>query len=382
MTRRKTTTGLRRAFLEGAVALAVVAAAVSDATLGFAADAAPSPTTPGPRSVTRHERTVGEVADGVYVILHRDGPDSNPQGNTTVIIGDRDVMVVDSGYLPSSAREDLAQIKEWTTKPVRFLVNTHWHPDHVRGNPVYASAFPGLTILAHTVTPALEEGFDVPNRARYRARVSSLCERLKRGIGDDGKKLSDTEKKALAAELAGRQAALPEFESYTPAYPNVTFSESMAIDLGGRTVELRYLGKGHSAGDIVVYLPRERVLVTGDLVASPVPYFFAGYPYDQITTLEAIAAIDPLVIVPGHGEVMLDKNFLNRTIEVMKDVRDQVVREVRTRGSLSAKLEDVRKAVNTRSYTAEFAGTDKENVAFFQESMDGLVKTLFEQVPK
>lgn len=378
MTRSAATKALPRFLRVGVVAWVVLAP-----TPVVAADATPPPAaSPDARSVTRHERTVGEVADGVYVILHRDGPDSNPQGNTTVIIGDRDVMVIDSGYLPSSAREDLAQIKEWTTKPVRYLVNTHWHPDHVRGNPVYASAFPGLTIVAHTVTPALEEGFDVPNRARYRARVSALSERLKRGKGEDGKKLSDAEKKALAAELAGRQAALPEFESYTPAYPNVTFSESMAIDLGGRTVELRYLGKGHSAGDIVAYLPRERVLVTGDLVASPVPYFFAGYPYDQIATLETLAAIDPLVIVPGHGDVMLDKNFLNRTIEVMKDVRDQVVREVRTRGSLSAKLEDVRKSVNTRSYTAEFAGTDKENVAFFQESMDGLVKTLFEQVPK
>lgn len=150
----------------------------------------------------------------------------------------------------------------------------------------------------------------------------------------------------------------------------------------GFHARLSSYGKGHSAGDAVLYLPRERVLITGDLVASPVPYFFAGYPYDQIATLESLAAIDAHVIVPGHGDVLLDKTFLNRTIEVMKDVRDQVVREVRQRGSLSAKLEDVRKAVNVRVYATEFAGSDKENLEFFQESMDGLVKALFEQIPK
>ena len=346
-----------------------------------AADVA-SPSTPAPKSVANHERSVGEVAEGVYVIKHKDAPDTNPQGNTTVVIGDRDVMVIDSGYLPSSTREDIAQIREWTKKPVRYLVNTHWHPDHIRGNSLYAEAFPGLVIVAHTVTPDLEEGWDVPNRARYRGRVAVLEEQLKRGKGADGKKLGDADRKAMTEELAGRRAVLQEFAAYLPAYPGVTFSDAMTIDLGGRVIQLKFYGRGHSSGDIVAYLPRERVLVAGDLVASPVPYFFAGYPYDQIATLEALAALDALAIVPGHGDVMLDESFLNRTIEMMKDVRDQVVRETRRLGPLSAKLEDVRKSVNYKTYAAEFAGTDKESLEFFTESMDGLVKTLFEQIPK
>jgi glyoxylase-like metal-dependent hydrolase (beta-lactamase superfamily II) len=186
----------------------------------------------------------------------------------------------------------------------------------------------------------------------------------------------------MGEELSLRRSVFKEFETYTPVYPNVTFSDAMTIDLGNRTVQLRYLGRGHSAGDIVLYLPRERVLITGDLIASPVPYFFAGYPYDEIATLESLAAIDAQVLIPGHGNVMLDKTYLNRTIEVMKDIRDQVVREARRLGPLSAKLEDVRKGVNYKTYTAEFAGTDPQNVEFFNESMDGLVRTLFEQVPK
>jgi cyclase len=313
-----------------------------------AVGAAATPTSD--RSVVTRERKVGEIESGVYVIQHKDAPDTNPQGNTTVIVGDQCVLVIDSGYLPSSTREDIAQIRQWTARPVRYLVNTHWHPDHIRGNPLYAAEFPGLTILAHTTTPELQEGYDGPNLARYRARVASLEESLKRGKGADGKKLSKQERSAMTLELNRRHSVLEEFASYEPAPPNVTFHDRMTIDLGNRVVELRHLGRGHSGGDVVAYLPRERILIAGDLVASPVPYFFAGYPYDQIATLEALGAFDARVLVPGHGNVMLDEAYLDRTVAMMKDVRDQVLVEVRRRGSLSAKLEDVRKTIDMRAY--------------------------------
>jgi cyclase len=337
---------------------------------------------PSAKSVTTPERTTSEVAKGIYVIRHRDSPDTNPQGNTTVIVGEREVLVVDSGYLPSSTREDIAQIRQWSPLPVRYLVNTHWHPDHIRGNSLYAEAFPGLAIIAHTSTPELEEGYDVPNRERYRQRLATMEEQLQRGVGADGKKLSDETRRSLTRQVEARREVLKEFGTYVPRYPNVTIPGEMAIDLGGRAVQLRFLGRGHSSGDVVLYLPRERVLITGDLVAWPVPYFFAGYPYEQIGVLEELMAMEVDVLVPGHGEVMRDKAFLRRTIELMKDVRGQVVAAVRRQGSLSAKLEDVRKSVNVTAYEAEFAGSDEESREFFQESMNGLIRTFFEQVPK
>ena len=100
-------------------------------------------------SATR-ARTVEEVAPGVHLIRHPDAPDEFPQSNTTVVIGERAVLVVDSCYLPSAAREDIAEIKRWTDKPVRYVVNTHWHYDHQMGNVAYRDAFPGVSILAHS----------------------------------------------------------------------------------------------------------------------------------------------------------------------------------------------------------------------------------------
>jgi cyclase len=81
-----------------------------------------------------NERQVTKLADGVYEIQHKNSNDGNVNGNTTVIIGDREVFVVDSCYLPSAAREDIAQIRQWTDKPVSYLLNTYFHNDHNNGN--------------------------------------------------------------------------------------------------------------------------------------------------------------------------------------------------------------------------------------------------------
>src|SRR5205823_7390150 len=103
-------------------------------------------------STTTTKRTVTTLAEGIYEIRHPDAPDTFPQSNTVVIIGDKAVFVVDSCLLPSTAREDIAQIRQWTNKPVTYLLNTHWHFDHTLGNATYAAAFPGIQIIAQDRT--------------------------------------------------------------------------------------------------------------------------------------------------------------------------------------------------------------------------------------
>ena len=96
------------------------------------------------------QRSVTKIADGVYVIIHKDAVAAGwPEGNTTVIIGDREVFVVDACFLTGSAKEDIAEIRRLTSKPVRYLLNTHFHIDHNAGNSAYMEAFPGLEIIAH-----------------------------------------------------------------------------------------------------------------------------------------------------------------------------------------------------------------------------------------
>src|SRR5262245_35354813 len=134
-------------------------------------------------------RKVTKLADGVYAIEHE--PGANASGNTTVVIGDRQVLVVDTGFLPSAAMEDIAQIKQWTDKPVSFIVNTHFHNDHNFGNRVYLNAFPAVTIIAHTETKKEMDLFGPGSVMREERGIGSLQRMLETGKTRNGRALTD-----------------------------------------------------------------------------------------------------------------------------------------------------------------------------------------------
>jgi cyclase len=317
------------------------------------------------------QRTVTKVAEGVYAIRHVDAPDTNPQGNTTVIIGERAVLVVDTSYLPSSAAEDIAQIRRWTDRPVRYVLNTHWHPDHQRGNSVYVDAFPDVTIVAHEETASLMAAYDAANRERYPKRLQSMKETLA--------KKPDAE---LQKTVDGRSRVLVELERSRLQLPTLTFAGELIVDLGNRVVEIRHSGSGDTRGDAWAYLPKEQILVTGDLVVAPVPYFFAGYPQGRAHTLRRLLELDVQAIVPGHGDVMRDKAYTRAVVEMVESIVAQVNAAVVRIGSLSARLEDVRPQIDVAEYRRRFAGDDPHNQEYFDESIEGLIKDAFYQAPK
>lgn len=328
------------------------------------------------------QRSVTKVAEGVYAIRHADAPDTNPQGNTTVIVGERSVLVIDSAYLPSSAAEDITQIRHWTDKPVRYLLNTHWHPDHQRGNSVYVDAFPEVTIVAHRETAKLMAAYDAANRERYPKRLQSMKESLAKGRDADGKALDATARTELQKTVEGRSRVMAELERSRLQLPTLTFDSELTLDLGNRSVEIRHDGIGDTRGDAWAYLPRDQVLVTGDLLVAPVPYFFAGYPESLAQRLRRLQDLDVKAIVPGHGDVMRDKNYLRAVLEMIETIVGQVNAAVVRIGSLSARLEDVRPQIDVAEYRRRFAGDDPNNQEYFDESIEGLIKDAFQQAPK
>jgi cyclase len=327
------------------------------------------------------QRTVTQLGDGVFAIRHADGADGNPQGNTTVIIGSRDVLVVDSAYLPSSAREDIAQIRRWTDKPVRYLVNTHWHPDHQRGNSAYVDAFPGVAIIAHPETARLM-AYETGNLERYPRRVGPMQESLDKGIGADGKALDAAQKRELAETIAGRRRVIEELKGFRMQRPTLLFQNEMDVDLGDRVVQLRHSGIGDTHGDVWAYLPREQILVTGDVLVAPVPYFFAGYPSGLASTLRKLLQLEVKAVVPGHGDVMRDKAYMQAVADMMDTIIGQVHAAVVRLGSLGARLEDVRKEIDVSRYRQQFAGDDPNNQEYFDQSIEGLIRNAFHQAPK
>jgi cyclase len=336
-------------------------------------------------TVTTSQRTVSNLADGVYVIRHKDAPDTFPQGNTTVIIGERDVLVVDSCYLPSSAEEDIAQIRQWTAKPVRFLLNTHWHYDHTMGNVAYRDAFPGIVVLAQTETRNQIAGYNPYWFERFPGRAKRMQEMVDAGKNADGKSLTPSEIQELKTAVAGILPVWSEFQLLPPRLaeltPDVTFEREMTIDLGNREVQLKHLGRGNTRGDAVAYVPKDKVLITGDLLDHPVPYFFGGYPEEQLVTLQRMALLDAQIIVPGHGDVLHDKVYLQKEIDFISAVVTQVKKAIYRLGSgpdkFDAVREEVSKNIDVDALRKKFTGDVQSNRDFFNETYDGLIRAAY-----
>ena len=278
----------RRRSLVAVVATLAVAAAASAQT---------------PRKVTR-------LAEGVYAIEHPDAGDGFASGNTTVVIGERQVLVVDAGFLPSIAREDIAQIRKWTDKPVAFLLDTHFHNDHNFGNRVYLDSFPALTIVAQVETKKDMDLFGPGSESRAAAYSGKLQRMLDRGTTSDGRRLTPAERGEVKNALAQQGPALAELKGVRFQSATLTFERGFTVDLGDREVQVRFLGRGNTAGDAVMFLPKERILAAGDLVAYPLPNIYDGYPAEWAGTLENLSQLAPATIVPGHGPILHDTAYV------------------------------------------------------------------------
>jgi len=355
------------------------------AALAFVAPIAASPGRAD--TVSTRELQVRELAPGVYTIRHPDPTDDFPDGNTTVVIGEREVLVIDTCYLPSSADADIALIRRWTDRPVRWVLNTRWHNDHVGGNQRYRLAWPGAEVVGHEETrrmvgsrvPSYVRRFVAPDSRDARQR-EALRRTAESGVDEKGAPVDAAGRAAAAASLARFERAASEFRSIVVEAPTVTFEiGGLRIDLGGRIVELKHLGRGNTGGDVVAWLPAERILVAGDLVDHPVPYAFAGYPTEWIATLDRLAALDPLLVVPGHGEALRGKGYIERVAALLRNLRQQVNDLLDKNGGGFA-LEDVQKAIDLSAARSAFAGDDADNREFFDASMASLIRTLYAEI--
>jgi cyclase len=326
------------------------------------------------------QRNVTRLADGVYEIEHADSGEGFASGNTTVIIGERQVFVVDSGFLPSVARDDIAQIRTWTDKPVSFLLNTHFHNDHNFGNRAYMDAFPALTIIAHVETKKDMDMFGPGSASREDKTTASLQRMLDTGKTPDGKPLSAEDTAEVKNILARRAPIMEEIRKVQFQSATLTFEHNFSVDVGNREIQVKFLGKGNTAGDAVVYLPKEKIVITGDLVVYPVPYIYDGYPVEWIQTMENLAALDSDTIVPGHGTILHDKAYILLIRDLLKSAVDQMDAKLQQTGpAMFQTLEGVKSGVDLTPFRQRFAGSDKDRGAAFDDMTTNLTKVVFEQ---
>ena len=315
-------------------------------------DAIPMPLMPADPASWRMDR----LADGVYAWIGPPGVTPIVSGNSVVVIGDDGVLVVDTGQFPSIARAEIAAIRKLTAKPVRFVVTTHWHPDHWLGNGEFAAAWPGAAFVATPNTVALAKSKAMPfvDQKYARDTAASVRPMLAANKSASGAPLTAFHRAYLEVGLAQLDEYGDELATVKPLLPSTTFEDAMTIHLGAREVDVRFLGRGNTGGDAVVWIPDAKVLATGDLVVSPYPYGIGSFIGEWIDTLGRVEAFGATTIVPGHGAVEHDLTYVHTVEELLRAVKSQT--DAAVKRGLS--LEDTRAAVKLDGYAERLCGDD------------------------
>ncbi len=281
-----------------------------------------------------------EVADGVYIAIAR--PGDMIHCNAAVIILEDGVMVVDTHSTPSAARSLINQIKSLTDKPIRYVVNTHYHYDHFQGNPAYLEDCPGVELInyVNTYRGILKRG--IPRVKANIAGLTQQIESLKRELDGAGEAGLQAE---LREEISKREGRVRDYRQIVKnTLPTMIFEKSLVLNRKDRRVEILFLGRGHTDGDTVVFLPEQKILVTGDLLHAWAPYMPDCYPYEWIRTLEAMEGLDFEKIISGHGDVLegkgqvtLWKNYLTDLMEEVNELYGQgnSLEEIKEKADLS-----------------------------------------------
>lgn len=318
----------------------------------------PAPDQAAPAPAFRLEK----VSDRVYCLFGRGG-------NVGFLVTDRGVLVVDDQY-GEVAPGIVDQIRSVTDKPVRYLVNTHYHADHTGGNPVFAKL--GEIIAHETVRPRLLE-FPQVVLKEFPGRIQALETEIA-AIQDP----ADAYRDALGKDLNLLKSFVDRAKSFsadTAAPPGLTYDGRMAVWLGDQPVEIAHIAPGHTDGDSIVYFRKEKVVHMGDLLFNGLVPFIdvagggsaAGYIKNLDWALERLPA--DTRVIPGHGPVT-DMAGLRHYREFLNDLRVEVDKAVRQGQSRAEAARSVRLTAYP-DIKPTFRSLANDVLAFYDEARAG-----------
>ncbi|KRS19663.1 MBL fold metallo-hydrolase [Roseovarius indicus] len=233
------------------------------------------------------EKTISftEVGRGLWAFTAEGDP------NSGVIIGDDSVMIVEAQATPRLANKVIEKVREVTDKPITHLVMTHYHAVRVLG----ASAYDAPQVIMSDVTRSM--------------------------VAERGQEDWDSEFQRFPRLFEGHES-IPGL-----TWPTTTFSDTMTVYLGNRRVDLMHLGRAHTAGDIVIHVPDENVMFTGDIVEyHSACYCGDGHFADWGDTLDEIKWFDVDAIAPGRGDALMGREMVNAAIENTRDFVESTYR--------------------------------------------------------
>jgi len=266
-----------------------------------------------------------EISPGIHLFRSAPYGDVGLDGNSVVIIGSDGVLVFDTNGTPSAAAAVLAEIRKLTPQPVRYVVNSHWHWDHWYGTEVYTQAFPDVTVVAHEKTRAMMAGpaleFNRPGlETQLPGYLASIEQRIKKA---EAVTPAPPELPRLKKALEDGRFFLEQKRAVRHTLPTLTFTRQLTLHLGDREVQVRHHDRAVTPGDAFLYLPKEKIVITGDLLVNPISFALSSYPTGWLRTLEHIDGLDATLIMPGHGEPLRDKTLLHATMGVFRELLKQ-----------------------------------------------------------
>ena len=235
--------------------------------------------------MTEKKTSFVEIGERLYAFTAEGDP------NSGVIIGDDSVMVIEAQATPRLAKKVIEEIRNVTDKPISHLVLTHYHAVRVLG----ASAYGADQIIMSDVARAM--------------------------VVERGQEDWDSEFQRFPRLFEGHES-IPGL-----TYPTTTFSEAMTVYLGNRRVDIMHLGRAHTAGDAVIWVPDAEVMFTGDIVEyRSACYCGDGHFSDWGDTLDSIAMYDPASIAPGRGDALVGRDMVAAAIECTREFLNSTYR--------------------------------------------------------
>src|SRR6516162_3046080 len=266
--------------------------------------------------------TIEKVADGVFAALAK--PQTLTNSNAAIFVLDRDVLVVDAHSKPSAAAALLAQIKkEVTDKPVRYLVNSHFHWDHTQGDRAYKTVNTKVEIIASNATKQLMMTLQ---RDRLKESLDSVPGLIDAARSRLSRATTAAEREWCNDQLRQLVAYQQEMKDYPLELPTVTFDKTHVIKDRSGELELAFNGKAHTAGDIQVFSPSRKVVASGDAIIGFLPNLNDGFPRPWPKTIDTVSAWKFDHIIAGHGPVQNGRDRMGQFRNYIEDLTARVER--------------------------------------------------------
>lgn len=328
---------------------------------------APAGAQGSPAADTGYFQIVRKVADGVW-LLAEPKFQLQPIGNVTVIEQKDGLVLVDAGGSPGAGRRIVQMVRSLSSKPVKAVIISQWHGDKPQGLTEILKAWPDARTISTAATQAhLSDPRTMNTPAAPDAEKNAKFQKMVAGylayMRDAGAKAAtERERQGYDAEVRMLQQYALDMDGALTIPTSESFTDRLVLPDARAPVEALFLGRANTDGDAVVWLPRQKIVVAGEIVILPIPYGFQSYPKDWIATLAKLRALPFRTLIPGHGMPQKDRVQLDRIAAALTDVRAQVAPLV----AQGLSLDEVRARVNFDAQARIFAGEDPWLRAWFK----------------